>query len=275
MTEVPSPEIALQTDGTRLREAREQKGVTLEEAARVTRIAKAYLKALEDDSHDRLPNEAYARGFQRAYARYLDLPAEEFAGSTMKSVHDSIQPDGRGESEADREPPARKTRPARRWLFISLLLSLSCAILLAAIFINREKSVQGTDVHPDKHPAADTKSVSPPAPQPGLVDGNETPSQDETKVAVPFETKESPGKGIILRLRAIEDGNLDITIDNMISQHYDLKAGDIIEWKGEKVFSLDLQNAGGVEAELNGRVLAPFGEKGQQAHIRLSPAGVD
>ena len=81
-------------------------------------------------------------------------------------------------------------------------------------------------------------------------------------------------QGIVLKMRALEDGYLDMTIDDAITQHYDLKAGDIIEWKADKKFTLEIGNAGGVEAELNGRHLKPFGEKGSPAHIVLS-AGYD
>ena len=79
--------------------------------------------------------------------------------------------------------------------------------------------------------------------------------------------------GIILRLKVNQDCWLNITIDEKVSQQYDLKAGDLIEWKGEKVFALDLGNAGGVEAELNGKPLKPFGEQGRTAHVVLKGEG--
>jgi hypothetical protein len=64
-----------------------------------------------------------------------------------------------------------------------------------------------------------------------------------------------------------------MTIDGTISQQYDLKSGDLIEWKGEQVFTLDLGNAGGVEAEFNGKSLPPFGEVGRPAHVVLKAEG--
>jgi len=274
MSDAPSPETDLQTAGARLRQAREQKGLSLEEAARVTRIAKGYLKALEDDCLDRLPNEAYARGFLRVYARYLDLQAEEIMGSFTGGVHDGVQPNGDTEAATDGETSVGRPRSAKRWLLVFLPFFLLCAILLATCLFKRENGVPVPVVSPDNHPVADT-SVSPPPSQPGQAENKPAAEQSDTRDEIPFETPASSGKGIILRLKAIEDGALDITIDNMISQHYDLKAGDIIEWKGEKVFSLDLQNAGGVEAELNGRILAPFGEKGVQTHVRLDPGADD
>jgi hypothetical protein len=83
-----------------------------------------------------------------------------------------------------------------------------------------------------------------------------------------------PAQGIILTMKALEDGSLDITIDDTISQHYDMKAGDLIEWKADTVFTLNLENAGGVDAELNGKPLKPFGAKGVSVRVVLS-AGYD
>jgi hypothetical protein len=80
--------------------------------------------------------------------------------------------------------------------------------------------------------------------------------------------------GIILRLKVSQDCWLNITIDDTVSQQYDLKAGDLIEWKADRVFALDIGNAGGIEAEFNGKPLKPFGEPGKTAHVILKGEGV-
>jgi hypothetical protein len=74
-------------------------------------------------------------------------------------------------------------------------------------------------------------------------------------------------------LKVNQDCWLHITIDETVSQQYELKAGDLIEWKGERVFALDMGNAGGVEAELNGKPLKPFGAQGKTAHVVLKGEG--
>jgi cytoskeletal protein RodZ len=56
-----------------LREARENKGLTLEEAQDRTRINVRYLAALEGGRYDALPTSVHARGFLRNYARFLGL----------------------------------------------------------------------------------------------------------------------------------------------------------------------------------------------------------
>ena len=59
--------------GERLIEAREERGLTLEDAERDTRISRRYLQALEDEAFDIIPAPVYARGFLRSYSQYLGL----------------------------------------------------------------------------------------------------------------------------------------------------------------------------------------------------------
>ncbi|MCS7324868.1 MAG: helix-turn-helix transcriptional regulator [Anaerolineae bacterium] len=59
-----------------LRAAREARGLSLDEAARMVRIRKRYLEAMERGDFSHLPEGAPARGFVRNYARFLGLNPE-------------------------------------------------------------------------------------------------------------------------------------------------------------------------------------------------------
>lgn len=63
--------------GARLRDAREQAGMSLDEVAQKIRIRESHLMALEQFDLGGLPGRAYAIGFLRAYADYLNLDADE------------------------------------------------------------------------------------------------------------------------------------------------------------------------------------------------------
>ncbi len=63
--------------GQLLREAREQKGVSLEEVEEATRIRQKFLQALEEGNYGAWPAETYIKGFLRTYATYLELDPEE------------------------------------------------------------------------------------------------------------------------------------------------------------------------------------------------------
>ena len=63
--------------GELLRRRRTERGVTLGDAERDTRINRIYLQALEAERWDALPAPIYTRGFLRSYGRHLELDAEE------------------------------------------------------------------------------------------------------------------------------------------------------------------------------------------------------
>ncbi len=61
------------TIGQRLKEAREDKRLTLEKVFEATRIRVQYLQALEADDLTVMPSPVHARGYLRNYAEYLQL----------------------------------------------------------------------------------------------------------------------------------------------------------------------------------------------------------
>jgi cytoskeletal protein RodZ len=62
--------------GEQLRQARQERRVSLEQASHATHIRIHYLQALEAGDFSQLPSRAHAHGFLRAYAGYLGLEAE-------------------------------------------------------------------------------------------------------------------------------------------------------------------------------------------------------
>ena len=62
-----------ETIGQKLRQARQGRNLSLEQAANETYIRQHYLEALERGDFNQLPSKAQARGFLRAYANYLGI----------------------------------------------------------------------------------------------------------------------------------------------------------------------------------------------------------
>lgn len=60
-----------------LRRVRQERDETLRDVAEILRVRLAYLQALEDGDHERLPGTAYALGFLRSYAEHLGLDSFE------------------------------------------------------------------------------------------------------------------------------------------------------------------------------------------------------
>lgn len=258
--------------GILLRETRESRGESREDAARVTRIGKNYLAALEEESFDKLPSPAYVKGFLRVYGKHLGLSPDDL----VARYEEQLVPAPATEQEEDEggaPPVARVAIPPirNRWMIPLVLLAL--VLVTATIIPQREPA----PVRPVPEPVPARVLLTPPPVQSPLSSVavaplsklQEAPAESaETTSPEAAAPSTKPG-GMVLKLKVNQDCWLDITIDGAVSQQYDLKAGDLIEWKGERVFSLDLGNAGGVEAEFNGKVLPSFGEAGKTAHVTL------
>jgi len=63
----------LETVGQDLRKARQLKGEDLIQIARILKIRRVHLEALEESNFDAIPGRAYIIGFVRSYASYLGL----------------------------------------------------------------------------------------------------------------------------------------------------------------------------------------------------------
>lgn len=73
MDETVEEEGTLITVGQQLREAREAKGLSVEDVAASTRIPTRHLMSLEDSAWDKLPAPTYAIGFAKNYAGAIGL----------------------------------------------------------------------------------------------------------------------------------------------------------------------------------------------------------
>lgn len=272
MPEKGSAESFVRSVGSYLKEVRESKGIGLEEAAGVTRIGKNYLLAIEGEAFDKLPSAVYIKGFLRVYAGYLGLSGDEIVAMYDKSRTSQHSQQSR---DADKYEPQQKAKAATstrgRWLAPLFLL---VAVAAAAYIVGDKEGKK------DEGPHSVTTRLQVATHSAPVQAARSSAAQKPGPAAV-TDTRENPAvaadkgiqTGIILRLKVNQDCWLHITIDNTVSQQYDLKAGDLIEWKGDKVFTLDIGNAGGIEGEFNGKPLGPFGETGKTAHVTLKAQG--
>jgi len=106
--------------GEELRAAREKKGLSLDQVADETNIARRYLGALESEDFSVFPGDPYIIGFLRNYAEYLGLEARDFVGA-FKSMRIQEQP-----------VPLERLIPARKKASPLLLVGLPLALVALA-----------------------------------------------------------------------------------------------------------------------------------------------
>jgi cytoskeleton protein RodZ len=258
--------------GSKLRQTREAQGIKLEDAANVTRIGKNYLIALEEEMFDRLPSPAYVKGFLRVYSGFLGMSGDEIVSLYEKSLpnQQSTQPPEENHIDIPARPKLSLPAPLIGSIAVLSLIGLGFWFY-STLDSGKEVQRRVADNQPAHHVTAPVfPSLSSAKRDKGAAGIQPATANTETLATAPPYRR----TGIILKLKVNQDCWLSITIDDSVSQQYDLKAGDLIEWKGEKGFALDLGNAAGVEAELNGRSLPPFGGQGKSAHVVLKDDSV-
>ena len=151
------------TVGQRLKEAREAKGLSVEDVAAQTRIPTRHLTSLEESDWDKLPAATYSVGFAKNYAGVVGLDRAEISellraemgGRLAAAVHPEVY---------EAVDPAR-TMP--KGLVFGALGLLVLVVLALSWFSNRsmqpdESAAEANAVTPDV--AATAPPAAPPAP---------------------------------------------------------------------------------------------------------------
>jgi cytoskeletal protein RodZ len=70
----------------RFKDVRENKGLSVGEAAAALKIREGYLEAIESEDYSRLPEPVYAIGFIRCYATFLGVDGDEAVGQYRQEM---------------------------------------------------------------------------------------------------------------------------------------------------------------------------------------------
>jgi len=65
------------TLGEKLRQAREERGISISEVAEQTRISPLYIESIENDNYKPLPGGIFNKGFVKSYAKYVGVDENE------------------------------------------------------------------------------------------------------------------------------------------------------------------------------------------------------
>ncbi|MDH3526027.1 MAG: helix-turn-helix domain-containing protein [Gammaproteobacteria bacterium] len=113
------------TIGARLRAARKQCNLGIEQVARELHLDTAIIEALEDDNQTALPAPIFVQGYLRSYARLVGLPVDEMVRSYGEQ---GVQPPPLAVVGSSRRSP-------RYHLFAARHLRNVILVILAAILI--------------------------------------------------------------------------------------------------------------------------------------------
>ena len=267
--------------GMDFKRARNRMSVSLDTVARDLNIGKEFLAAIEEDDVENLPETAYAIGFVRSYARYLDLDTAEmivrFKAETL--------------SKLDSDDLLFPT-PIRERRFPVGLLAIICVVVGGLAYGSWVLYTQKPEMRnagaadsmaAAKAPASDTgamKAAASTKPATTVAAKAATPPAAKKAVAtIPappadVTAKVHAGGGdqkVVLRATSstwirIRDGNNSILFTRV------LREGDQYVVPQKPGVVVDIGNAGSLQIVLNGKVLKPVGPANMPVYnISLSP----
>jgi cytoskeletal protein RodZ len=289
--------------GPQLKQAREQRGISLRQISTTTKISVSVLEALERGDFSRLPGGIFSRSFVRAYAHEVGLDPDrtvaQFAHEYEVHVN-SAEEMAAPEVTADDRAFLERQRRAALWLraILVVILLLGGAAIVAwqvrSRAVSKAPSTQTQETTPTT-PAADRATTDAPAPSalPAAVPSPPAASvpSDATSikptapataagVAAPVkstETSAAPADPEQVTVRLETDANcwIKATVDGKVQFQEILHAGDSRELKSGREVVLQVGNAGAVKWAINGRAAKPLGKPGQTVTARVSRDNLD
>ena len=300
----------MSTDSSRplgewLRQRREERDVSLEQAEADTRIRLSYLEALESEDFDALPDRVVGRGFLRNYATYLDLDPKEAADRFSEIVAppepESLSVEGPTPFTLTpfRPVPLHEIGGSRarwRWL-IALAVILVVALSLLAwwqyprladwlaqlnVFAPSETATPTAEateadlVTATHTPALVTRATSTETVRPTGATPTLELTLTPTLTPSPSPSASPPVyTGIFLELVFTDTSWIQVTVDGVREFQGELGTGTYRSWYGEQRIELRVGNAGAVLVTINGQSLGTLGAPGDVVDRVFEKVGDD
>lgn len=255
--------------GERLRQAREERGLSLIDVEQATRIRRKFLRALEEERTDVFSGWVHLRGFLRNYALFLGMDPDEMVEVYRKEVW-------RRHEESPRVFAPQKVLAQRRPLLrLDLLILFGAVVVLLLVALwGDQQGWWSLGVLPDVPTAVPTTAVpegmETGTPEPTsevdrpLVLPTPTPRPTNTPVPTPTATPTPTVLDrVVLTVRAVDRAWMQVVVDGEEVFAGFMEPGEEQTWEGQEYVTLSTGNAGGIEVIVNGAELPPLGEPGE------------
>ncbi len=255
--------------GAQLKAAREQKRVSVAQAAHDTRISANHLESFETGRYQSLPGGVYNRAFLRMYSEYLGLDPQAMLDRYNAETSTLTEKPARAVgNRAQRLEPAFAPHPVMIW---SVMLLVS----VVALFLSR-KWISDVFSPYFTHRPAPAQTLVKPEPQPPA----QASGEPATTAAAPAAAAESPlppqlPGTIRLHLQITQRCWVSVTSDGNRVLVKLLEPGDSQTFDAIESLYLILGNAGGVQATINGKPARAFGKNGEVVRVSINAQNVN
>ena len=233
--------------GEFLRGARESAGLSVDELSEITSIRPGLIKEIEKNNFVNCGGDTYARGHLRNIAPKISVDAQilidlynEEHSTESRKIHDMLV-----ENNVTRLPTERKTLSWKPLAIASIVIL--AAIAGGQIIINNSETIITPAV-----------SVSP-TPPPVATPTTEPTPEPEASIA-----PDASGEMNLTIAATRGNSNIHVVSDGKNLFKGPIFQGDTKSFSAPTSISIYLGNAGDLDLTLNGKALAPLGERNQE-----------
>ena len=234
--------------GSRLREARERKGMSLREIATATKISSGILDALERNDIARLPGGIFSRSFVRAYAEAVGLDPEDAVEDFIRQFpHDSVTAGHPPSTHIDDNDSIESDR--RLAAVVLRLVAISLPIAGVVLYFGMT-SRRGTAVDRPAVSTSTARTSQPPAP--------------------PATVRGERANHLSVEMIANRACSISATVDAQPPTDHQLVAGDRRTFEVGRELLLTVSDPSAIDWKINGAAAGPLGPAGVPVAVRLT-----
>lgn len=244
----------MESAGARLKKIRLEKGISLEEAQKKTKLHINIIMGIEEDGIVNV-SPAYLKGFLKIYCDFLGQDPKDFVSGSdsLKQAHETKSEIKDRIIKYPKIPPVKLSPPKPFFKSKIFFIGLSIfALFLLLKFLGR------------RHTQAPISK-----PQPVKEVKVAIPKKNLPPVALPRvrlsekSAQKQTGQPLRLAIYIKDDCWVGVKIDGKTVLGSVLKKGKSETWQAKEKIELTLGNAGLVELEIDAKRIAPLGRKGQ------------
>lgn len=250
--------------GDLLRAERERQGLSVKDIEKATSIRALYIDAIEKGEHKTLPGDAYAKGFVRNYARYLQLDADDIVNKFSEEIcppeplaaaeSSVVEEAGSGQTQ-DRKseeyrgpkitalesyPMEKNSHGVRNAVFVAVVVFV-VAFAALLVFDGEEKP------HVQKaRPSAQQTTQSAQS------------AQKQTEAA-----PKPAADGLEMKLSFTDRCWTRVVVDGKTEFEGTAEKGKVLTVKGKDKVHITAGNAGALSYSLNGKDMGAIGQRGE------------
>ncbi|MGD1863650.1 MAG: helix-turn-helix domain-containing protein [Phormidesmis sp.] len=238
----------LRSLGSMLKQARLQRGLTLEAIEKLTLIRQMLLTALEEGNLAELPEPIYIRALLRRYSNALGLDGEAIASQFF------TRPVVNPPRSSWKDSPAAQLRPLH--LYGAYVLLIMGAVTSLSVLLKR--TAPDMTAQPILDPAA-IEQLMP------------TPAEPVVAVPEPAPAPKVQEKPIEVDLVLTGQSWVRVIADGTTAFEAILEQGETRSWAADQSMTIRVGNAGGVMYSFNQSEAAPMGELGMPEEKTFAP----